>query len=821
MKKLYLSILLLIIVSSIFSLESWENYTNTNHISDIVTSDNKLLIGSWGGIVQYDTSDMSRSETLTIIDGLSDNDVKALEFDQENNIYYIGTKNGGISRLQNNQFLLPITENLGLMSNFIHQMKIKDNYLYVATNSGLSIFDISSELSIPILVKNINTENGLTHNDVVALQISDNYVFCGGEEGISYAHLDSLTVTENWHHLTESNSSIQGNIIHSMSVTKKENTEYIAVATNRSIWVGSIPDFTEILTVNDVLIPEISGFGFYPVFWDSYYNIWFSTGVWDEAALGIQDTTKVSIVKVNSVIEGNPIYTFWNDEEFPTRQITSFFVIENKIAASTWGEGFFVLEDENWQHHEANCIIANYVKDMEIDHNSKLWISNGYLGLYPIGIGTKGISSFDSENWNNFSAESSELRSNNIVTIAVDSFNRKWFGSWNTANNGTDWQDGINIYDEENNIWSAITTDTHDSLYTDLIADIDFINEDEIWVATFDGGIHVMNIDGEIIHSFRVDEIPEPGEPNDDNKITQIHHVDDFTFIGTYLAGTSFWENDSYPTLEDEEYWHQSNATVLKTGRIYDIISRKTDFVTELWVASSNGLFMYDGETWFRYGAVHKKQFYNGSWRPQELSDTQYATPEFWYIEGQERLYGAAITFPTALFLDPFNRIWIGTNDNGFTIFSPDEDNYENHYYPKSPLISNTITSFAYEKYRGRLYIGTQNGLNSVEIGIENEYNNQKKLWDTIAYPNPFYPENTEVITIMNSNDAPLPKGDTICKIFDLSGDLIITLDKNKLQKFVWNGQNSSEKNCSSGIYFYVISSSDNQISRGKIVLIR
>ncbi|MCD4819439.1 MAG: T9SS type A sorting domain-containing protein [Candidatus Cloacimonetes bacterium] len=814
MKRFFLLVIVLIISLNIFSLEKWKSYTNTNNISDIIVSDNDLIIASWGGVAHYNLQTLDKERIYTIIEGLSDNDAKTLEYDQESKIYYIGTKKGGISRLQNDEFLMPISENLGLMSNFVHQMKIKNNYLYVATDQGLSVFNISPELSLPILVKNINTENGLNHNDIVTLEISENYLFCGSQEGITYAHLDSLIIPNSWNYLTENNSSLEGNIIHSIAVKKNGNSEYIAVATNSSVWIASIPDFTEILIVDSANIPEESGF--FPVFWDSDSNIWFSTGTWDEVALTIQDTTDICIVKIEAVIEGNPNYTYWYEEDFPTKQITSFLEIDGRIAVSTWGEGFFILESGTWQNHKANCIIANYVKDLEIDHNSKLWISNGYLGLYPIGIGTKGVSSFDGENWTNFAAETSELRSNNIVTISIDSFNRKWFGSWNTANNGTDWQDGINIFDEENNTWSAITKE--DGLYTDLIADIDFISDDEIWVSTFDGGVNILNIEGEVIHSFTIDDPTAEFE----NKIVQQHHVDNFSFVGTYFMGVSFWENDSYPELEQDEYWHQANTTALTTGRIYDIVSRKTDFSTEIWIASSNGLFMHDGDTWFRYGAVQKKQFYDGnSWEPQDLSQTQYATPDYWYIEGQERLYGAAVTFPTALYVDPFNRIWIGTNDNGFTIYSPEEDHFENHYYPKSPLLSNTITSFAYKKYTGTLYVGTQNGLNSVEIGMEDKFNSQIKLWETIAYPNPFYPQKNSSVTIMNSNNAPLPQGDTTCKIYDLSGDLIITLEKNIYQKFVWNGLNSFEKKCSSGIYLYVVSAEFKKISKGKIVLIR
>ena len=227
---------------------------------------------------------------------------------------------------------------------------------------------------------------------------------------------------------------------------------------------------------------------------------------------------------------------------------------------------------------------------------------------------------------------------------------------------------------------------------------------------------------------------------------------------------------------------------------------------------------MYDNEYWFKYGTnIKKKVWQDNEWFWSE----NIPDPEYWYYEGQERLYGSIPTYPTALFVDPFGLIWIGTRDAGTTVFNKERDIFTNLTTENTPLISNNITSFAYEPLTGTLYIGTNDGLNSVEIGISAESNTETKLYNTIVYPNPFYPDNGEILRIENESSITMPRGETICKIYDLSGELILKLDKDIYEQFSWDGTNNAGKKCSSGIYFYIVSASGGQVSKGKITLIR
>ncbi len=66
-----------------------------------------------------------------------------------------------------------------------------------------------------------------------------------------------------------------------------------------------------------------------------------------------------------------------------------------------------------------------------------------------------------------------------------------------------------------------------------------------------------------------------------------------------------------------------------------------------------------------------------------------------------------------------------------------------------------------------------------------------------------------------------MPQGKTKASIFDINGQLVQELEKDIFQEFSWDGTNKAGKKCSSGIYLYIISTEDGQISRGKIILIR
>jgi len=790
MKKFIIIGILILLAYSSFAIRNWKAYTNTTHIFDVVQNGQKLTIATWGGLVIYNLETEDFEKIYMTMDGLTDNDIRALDFVEETDILLIGTKKGGINRLSENGFLMPISETLGLASKKVNKIIHQDSLLFIATKEGISVFADNPEFPFPFLLDNYSTDNGLFDNNVTSLQLTENnYLLCGSNAGLDYVHIDSMNVTSAWIHLDEENSIFPSSKVSSIST----NGDKIIIGTENGYVISDSQN------LDSWEVYEL-GKSIFPVYLDGSQNIWYSYGIWDEDQLVVIDSGDTTIVKIDSL--GNETIWLKDDLNLTISKIMGFSNINGHICAYTWGEGFLFYDGVEWNSNiKPNSIEANIVTDIAIDCNNKIWISNGYLGLEIISKGTKGISSYDGELWKNYSSENDTLlKTNNVLGIGVDSRNRKWFACWQFIEIGSY---GLTIFDEDNEDWQVLSGLTSNSVISSMKD-----AQDRMWVNTFNG-INIVEAqdDIQIIHQFET-------YFDEDQEIMLTFIAKDRIFFGSNVYGLQYWNDTSDPETGGI-FWERTPFGDLHQGHIYAIDSRSTNFGDEVWIASSSGLFMYDYIYWYKYGTQIKKQvWFNSTWYDE-------MTPEYRYVEGQERLYGSVPTYPTALYVDPFGKIWIGTHDNGITIYQPEKDKFTNYNINNSPLLSNSITDFAYEKYTGTLYIGTSEGLNSVEIGIAADANLETKLYKTRAFPNPFHPDNGDILKIENISSLTMPEGNTFCNIYELSGDLVIKLEKDIYEQFSWNGKNKAEKKCSSGIYFYIVFTADGQISKGKIALIR
>jgi hypothetical protein len=78
--KRYILILLLIsaMLSPLFSIRDWKVFTNTTHIYDMVETNNKLYLATWGGLEVYDLASDSFERNYTTYDGLADLDIRSI-----------------------------------------------------------------------------------------------------------------------------------------------------------------------------------------------------------------------------------------------------------------------------------------------------------------------------------------------------------------------------------------------------------------------------------------------------------------------------------------------------------------------------------------------------------------------------------------------------------------------------------------------------------------------------------------------------------------------------------------------------------------------
>nr|HPR18365.1 hypothetical protein [Candidatus Cloacimonadota bacterium] len=652
----------------------------------------------------------------------------------------------------------------------------------------------SQSFPFPLLLSNFDTNNGLSSNTINDIQLNEDYLFLATESGCDYVNLDSIFVTSAWHNLNANNSSLPSDIATSISL---QNSNLIIGTDNGILHIPNFPNLDTASVID-------AGQSVFPVYIDSQENIWYSYGDWDFDVLILNDDQDTALTK----IEPNGAVQTWEVDEagLSTNKIMGFTEINGNLCLYSWGEGIFVLEANLITQIKKNSIMTNLVSDLQFDNDNKLWVANGYLGLEQTGKGAKGVCSFDGEVWQEFNQEKyPSLKNNNIIDIAVDEMNRKWFCCWQYLQPGTG---GISVLNDSEEDWQLLSG--YPSNYPSHL----FLDDNgQMWVSAF-GYNYVLDIYPEIA--------PQPSgsflSAYDDDNLGLISFVDDEqSFFGSYNHGLEYWEDSSIPTTNGSA-WEEAPSSELTSGSILDIKQRITDNGKETWIASTNGLFMFDGENWYLYGSYYKMSVWdNNEW----FYSVSNPDPKYWYYEGQERLYGSNATYPTCLFIDPFNCLWIGTAEYGITVFDKEADTFSNITTENSSLISNQITAFEYDPHSGTLYIGTIDGISTVEIGISKEYNTQKKLNKVAAFPNPFHPENGETLYIENQDSFTMPAGDTTCLIYDLSGDLIVKLDKNIYEQFSWDGTNKAGKKCSSGMYYYIVSAPQGQVAKGKILLIR
>jgi len=208
-----------------------------------------------------------------------------------------------------------------------------------------------------------------------------------------------------------------------------------------------------------------------------------------------------------------------------------------------------------------------------------------------------------------------------------------------------------------------------------------------------------------------------------------------------------------------------------------------------------------DGNIWIGTGVgpfyIDKKEIGNQTVTLQQVKvprndGTNYAD----YL-----LSGVTIT---SICIDPGNRKWFGTTDNGAYLISADNLTQIHHFKTdNSKLLSNIINDIKINQKTGEVFFATDNGLCSY-MSDATETSETMTDDNVYAYPNPVTPDYTGLITIVGlSYDADV-------KITASNGD-VIAEGRSNGGMFTWDGCNKSGKRVASGIYFVITATSDGQ----------
>ena len=810
MKKIFVLVFLAITLTSVYGQRNWNLHTNTTHMRDMVVFNDQLVISTWGGVEFFDIERNGFVRTLTSMNGLKGNNILTMA-NLDNHELMMAVSGQGIERLINNRLHVTLTE--GLPSTRIGAIHVYEDLIFIGSDRGLTYFQKYDEIPFPLFKETFNDSqpynmpfthvNGIVSDD-------DGYLYLGTNRGFSMVHVDSLYTRQSWHHFTI------GTNIAVNSIDKKENI--IALATTRGLIyftksnINNTPQwnrFSEDLSFAQVNIDMR----------DSAYVIYGVIGEWSPTmnSFSNDDSQNRTVAIINN--HQQSFLTMGNDSF--RKPVTSVLIHDNRVYATTWGNGMYIAEianKEQWMNIVPNTIHSNYISAIEADNHGNMWFADGIRAHQPSEFSSRGVSTLNRLTgiWTHFDTNNSGLLTDNITTIGIDVNNKKWFGSWFMPGLG----DGISVFDDSiplEPLWEHLLHGFWNNTHSNIVR-----VGNQMWIATdgnsnVNGGMNIINInDFTDIRRFQPPVVTH-------SAMTTVHNLANMSVFGTLANGVRIWNSSTEP-VTGGEHW-QTPSAFAGIGRVASIDSWVTEHSTQIWIVSSLGVYYMDirgnNRQYFRINTSIRRQRWDGrGWENEGSAYRQF------YFAGEQRLFGGEPTTPTSMLIDPFGRVWIGTRDKGLSMYDSRLDRFFNFRTRDSDIASDEIMSLAYNPITGLLYIGTTEGLVTLEIGRGEK--TATELAEIRVFPNPFRPLpegiHSSVIIQNVGDDSTLignPIGANECRIFDVSGQLIKVLSENRFMEFEWDGTNSAGRKVSSGVYFYLIKTEVGDSASGRIVLIR
>lgn len=452
--------------------------------------------------------------------------------------------------------------------------------------------------------------------------------------------------------------------------------------------------------------------------------------------------------------------------DFPGKP-ADLLIADGVLWAASEGTGLVEYNEQaaEWQVHRANSPKTNSYSGLAIDKNGALWAVSSIDGFL----------SFDGESWENYESLGSLARGD-YRTVLVDPQNRIWMGTWGKGITLLDRSEtGLKVtkIDTTGGILAGstpddpgfpvvndLTLDRHGNVW---LSNIGAINGRQIAVVTpenqwayFDPGT-AKGVSGLAVFRIIVDQFDRVWYG------TASHGVEEIDYGGTLFDAT-----DDNPVLG------LVPSSELFSSRITGLAEDQDGTV---WIGTNEGL-------------------------------------NFWFSNQVSRQFRLISNDIRIVRVDPANNKWIGTA-GGISVLLADNATLVHYTTENSPLVSNSVTDFAFNPETGEIFIGTTNGLSAVSSPFTQSRFDFALLK---GYPNPFVVDGTgKVFTITN--------------LIRQSGVSIYAEDGQLVREFPpgtvpgaqveWDGKDSAGEYVASGIYIFVAFTQDGGNAAGKVALIR
>jgi len=568
----------------------------------------------------------AENQTFNIQNTLISNNIRDISADE--NAVWIATDSGVTMFDRSNNSWRYYTKEDGLGSDNINAVAVDGNFVWFGTDDGVSRYDKSNNIW-----RTFKSKDGLKGSKVFCININQNYVWFGTDGGLNRydKNLDSWAARTKKDGLTEDRVS-------AINITE----DYM--------WVGT----------------ERSGVNRYDRTTDSWNTYSKKDGLIDSAITAIAATDKFIWFGTNK--SGISLYDRTNQT--------------------------FVKN-----YTKTDLLSSNDIRATKVD-GSHIWIgtANGGVQRYIDAVDT----------WVKYT-QNDGLSSNNITSITVYN-NEVWFGTYDC---------GVTMYDKVTNKWKQFAKS--DTIPSDDINSVVLDSKGDLWIATAKGVAR---------YSTSKDQWSRYGKDTGltTDFTTTVASDDSRVWLGTarglaaYDLGTEQWQyftkanglSHEFITslkISNDKAWIGTNTGLcyldLNNNSLGVINELKDNFIISLannnnylWIGTSNGLWKcsLNGQNLCHYTTE------------QGLTDDYVNTILEWNQE----------------------NVWVGTR-SGIFVYDPSTDTFQNVNGNSIVSPKNNVLVLTYDAKKQKIWVGKSNGLACYDIQTQQWQESNTSDKDTLC----------------------------------------------------------------------------------------
>ena len=363
-----------------------------------------------------------------------------------------------------------------------------------------------------------------------------------------------------------------------------------------------------------------------------------------------------------------------------------------RIWVATEGAGLFLInpktkEIKNYLHSPSNpkSISSNYIRSLAMDSQNRLWIGT----FNDLNIYHEGTDSFASYSSN--PVENGSLSQRSVRSIFMDSQGGMWLGTY---------FGGLNYYHPIRNRFKNIRNIPYKNSLSDNVVSCIVEDKDKnLWIGTNDGGLNLYNPITQRFTSYTLQEDENArGIGSNNIKAVYVDEKKSLVYIGTHAGGLSILHRNGGQV----ESFNQRNSQLVNEN-VYAILP---DGEGNLWLGTLSALVRFNPE---------KRSF---TTIEKEKDGTPVVSKQI-----------------TTLFRDSHKRLWIG-GEEGVSVFQQGGLDIQKASILPVSNVTKLFTNCIYEASNGVIWVGTREGFycfNEKDKQIK-RYNTTNGLPNNVVY---------------------------------------------------------------------------------------